>query len=519
MLHSYYQIPLVAVLLSLLFMVGQSGCWPEADIKGLPCEQKEDCWSGDRWLCIQKRCSAGSFGEEVGSEAREDGGSSEALLEESVSGDKPAGSDTFVQEAPTEKNSEGKRETIAEKEPPEQTLVDQGPCTDGTVRSCYGGPTKTAQVGVCLKGYQFCNGGKWEAECWGEVRPGHEVCKDKWDGNCDGSGEKSCSSAFSCTPIVQKKADPKFSHGNENLTGIVASPDGRWFVSSGRDAWLFIWDMRTQQAYMARKSGSEGFPNSMAFTSDSQFLVVGFDKGYVKTISLKLKKVVSSITLQQSRVLSVAVHPENGYAVSSSLKETLFYSLGKDGTLTLLPSLTKGRAKSLRFSPDGSLLALGMKKAVALYVFTKGKLPQLSLVKTFSLSANSKSSEVDGLAFADWGKGLHFMYAGDKDAQIQIWDVSGVKKGQTLPAQNKKSPIQLGSDWYAIHLSVSHDHRYLLIGSRSEKKTYGVYDLVQSKTVFHIRHRVNIWGIHFAAHDYRFFLADDRKVYIGNCNK
>ncbi len=63
-----------------------------------------------------------------------------------------------------------------------------GVIDDSLTRSCYGGPSGTAGVGVCRAGTETCAAGSWSA-CAGEVRPSTEVC-DNVDNDCDGTADE-----------------------------------------------------------------------------------------------------------------------------------------------------------------------------------------------------------------------------------------------------------------------------------------------------------------------------------------
>ncbi len=78
----------------------------------------------------------------------------------------------------------------------------QTECTPGATRSCYGGLTGTADVGLCRSGTQTCSGGFWGA-CAGQVLPAPEACNGK-DDDCNGATDDGdlCGSGRVCTSGV-----------------------------------------------------------------------------------------------------------------------------------------------------------------------------------------------------------------------------------------------------------------------------------------------------------------------------
>ncbi len=74
----------------------------------------------------------------------------------------------------------------------------EGGCASGETEACYGGPTDTEGVGVCVGGNRTCTDGVW-GECEGEVQPSYEQCSDDLDNDCDGTTDRAdtnCSTAL-----------------------------------------------------------------------------------------------------------------------------------------------------------------------------------------------------------------------------------------------------------------------------------------------------------------------------------
>ncbi len=65
-------------------------------------------------------------------------------------------------------------------------MVDEASTGGGALtQPCYGGPTGTDGVGLCMAGSQTCSGGSF-GSCTGEVRPATELCNGD-DDDCDGT--------------------------------------------------------------------------------------------------------------------------------------------------------------------------------------------------------------------------------------------------------------------------------------------------------------------------------------------
>lgn len=84
-----------------------------------------------------------------------------------------------------------------------------GPCSPGTIESCYSGPAATKDVGPCVAGTRTCqdDGSKF-GPCTGEVTPVAERCDTAVDDDCDGTTNEDCAS---CAAI--KEADPTAADG------------------------------------------------------------------------------------------------------------------------------------------------------------------------------------------------------------------------------------------------------------------------------------------------------------------
>lgn len=95
---------------------------------------------------------------------------------------------TFDGEGESDASQEGVSEDVPEDggdEGPEEPVVVDTCCLDGSQRVCYSGDRALVGVGVCTAGVQTCQACKWGA-CMGEVLPTQETCGDKLDNDCNG---------------------------------------------------------------------------------------------------------------------------------------------------------------------------------------------------------------------------------------------------------------------------------------------------------------------------------------------
>jgi len=60
-----------------------------------------------------------------------------------------------------------------------------GSTDESVFKTCYTGPSGTADKGVCRKGFQTCKAGSWGSSCAGQTLPSTETCDNK-DNDCDG---------------------------------------------------------------------------------------------------------------------------------------------------------------------------------------------------------------------------------------------------------------------------------------------------------------------------------------------
>jgi WD40 repeat protein len=156
----------------------------------------------------------------------------------------------------------------------------------------------------------------------------------------------------------------RFLHQDEGVEAFDLSPDGRLLASLGSRGGLQIWDIGSQNPTSAvLKSASpniESGVKDVAFTSDGT--VVGVAIG--QTISLweisTKRELPVHFTAASGIVLSLSFSPDNMTIAAASADGALYLWNYKTGLQTgRFKAAGVTAARSLAFSPDGRLLAIG----------------------------------------------------------------------------------------------------------------------------------------------------------------
>lgn len=94
-------------------------------------------------------------------------------------------------------------------------------CTPGTMVSCYDGPPKTENIGICEPGFRVCDElGNLEMACIAQITPKLEDCSTSEDDDCNGSQNDQCplwGAAFGGS-------------GDQAARGVAADPSGNVFI-------------------------------------------------------------------------------------------------------------------------------------------------------------------------------------------------------------------------------------------------------------------------------------------------
>jgi WD40 repeat protein len=250
----------------------------------------------------------------------------------------------------------------------------------------------------------------------------------------------------------KERATLKCSPGG--VTCLAYSHDGKTLAVAGweprgeKAAGVFtLWDVASGKARATLK-GHDRYASAMAFSPDDQTLVTGGADGVVKLWDVQAGKERLSLQVDADRVAAVAFAPDGktlatagpaGLEVPTprSRRKVAAVRLWDPATgkerLNFVPQDQK-RANCLRYSPDGTLLAVGEGRFVELWDVA-GYKSRAVLGKQDGDTTSSKTlptapmllamlgkhdGEITALTFSKDGKTL---FTGDAVGVIKVWDV------------------------------------------------------------------------------------------------
>jgi len=261
--------------------------------------------------------------------------------------------------------------------------------------------------------------------------------------------------------------------GQQSLSAIALSPDGRYILSAGHgQSTIQLWDAATGRELETLAGHAEnGFGNhALAFSPDGRMAISG---GYDKTVRLweiPSGKLISTCLGHTGMIFAVAFSPDGRTAASGSKDNTVkLWNVGSGQEIRTLAGHTDA-VGSLAFSPDGRyLLTGGFDKTVRLWDTGTGE-----ALKTFT----GHQWQIASVGFSPDGK-YGFSRSGDRI--VKLWDIAKGRESRTFSADDVDAQgVPLGSQM-VVSGEFSPDGRYMLTTGR--EGAIRLWDLPAGKVI------------------------------------
>jgi len=194
-----------------------------------------------------------------------------------------------------------------------------------------------------------------------------------------------------------------------SVMSIALSPDGRTFASGGMDGVLHVWTRPAVPADVLLPSQG-AWVETLAFTQEQQ-LITGAEDG-LRRWHLANRSASSSRTESQTGVVSLASSPDLRLLAAGTLTGKVRLLEATTGRQLRELSLGHDSVRSLAFSPDGKLLAVGGNREVSLWSVPDGVLLGRLVGHTGKIWALAIDSTGTLLA------------SGGADKVVRLWDLA-----------------------------------------------------------------------------------------------
>ena len=202
------------------------------------------------------------------------------------------------------------------------------------------------------------------------------------------------------------------------LAGAYSDPSDETFGFA-------IWDAATEQLrHRVELDLDRAYPHSVAFSSDSKQLAIGFDQGLTIYETTPLKQLTAR---RLDSTKAVAFSPDGQFLASVNIRgRVTIWNVATNREVATLTNWRKRRSsEDLVFSADGSHLAASNAQAVRVWSLTGA---------TERMTLPGHTGGVPGVAFSPTD---NLLVSAGKDRRVGFWDpVTGVAMpGMTLPGK------------------------------------------------------------------------------------
>lgn len=246
------------------------------------------------------------------------------------------------------------------------------------------------------------------------------------------------------------------------VTSVDFNSDGSQIVSGSRDRTLKLWTAGTGEL-LSTLEGHTDIVWSVAFSPDGSIIASGSEDGTVRLWNASDGSQLDSLTGHTHGVLSVAFHPDGNLIASGDREGTVrLWNINLAGPSNTLagPSNTIGETEpfatydrqimSVRFSPDGRLLAVGLLNS-----------PIDNTLKLWDVFARSELQSFDTQIIHDLSFSLtrpQLAVVGSAEGTITLWTSSHLRPTLLEPEGGQLvNPSQVNLRWEAVENAVYYD--------------------------------------------------------------
>lgn len=316
--------------------------------------------------------------------------------------------------------------------------------------------------------------------------------------------EKGAKSKKDDAPDYNRALSVELPGHRTDIRSLSISSDDKMLASAANGS-LKIWNIRTQACIRTFECG---YALCCAFLPGDKVVVVGTKSGELELFDVASATLLESVAAHEGAIWSLQVHPEGRSVVSGSADKTAKFWDFKVvqeqvlGTTRTTPRLKLVQSRilkvsddilSLRFSPDGKLLAVALLDNTVKVFFTDSlklylnlyghKLPVLSMdisydSKLIVTSSADKNIRIWGLDFGDCHKALfghqdsilqvafvphnsdgngHNFFSSGKDRTIKYWDGDKFEQIQRIDGHHGEIWALAVSRSAGFLVSASHD--------------------------------------------------------------
>lgn len=247
---------------------------------------------------------------------------------------------------------------------------------------------------------------------------------------------------------------------NHLVIAVSVSPNGELVASSGYDKSIIIRDKTGE--IVKRIKGQKTVMYSMAFSSDSKYLISGGDNRYVYVWDVETGLLTYKLEGHTKDINTVDISINNIIASGSDDKTIIYWDLNTGQQIQKVEA-HEGKVNSIEFSSNGEFLVSGGEdELVKIWDGKTGALQR-------SISdREKKAGAIKYVAFSPDGQSVA---SSDNNKRIVLWSISGLKS----------NTINM-SDGYAVHIDFSPDGRFIAAGTSN--KRFVIYNTQTEAVVY-----------------------------------